>query len=255
VALPLLVAIVVHAPFPVFGGLVIGASATAAYEFFAMAFPAHRVQRIVSVTLAVVVAAGVGAQRPELWGLAIAGAVAGGLVFCLVAADSMASAVTRAGYLVLGVLYTGFLLPHFIPLQRLPNGPWWVVFTIFVAMSSDTGGYFAGRFFGRTPLAPRVSPKKTREGAAGSGVAAVTAATLAHLTFFPGGSWLATCCLGLVISLLSQLGDLTESMFKRAFGAKDSGWIIPGHGGILDRIDSLVFPGVFSYYIAALVYG
>ncbi len=254
VALPLLFAIVVYAPFPVFGGLVVGASAAAAYEFFAMAFPAHRVQRAVSIGLAVVVAAGVGAQRPELWGLAIAVAVGGGLFFCLFEADSMPSAVTRAGYLVLGVVYNGFLLAHFIPLQRLPGGAWWVVFTIFVAMSSDTGGYFAGRFFGRHPLAERVSPKKTREGAVGSLLAALTAASVAHLTVFPQTSWLAACAMGLAISMLSQLGDLTESLFKRAFGAKDSGWIIPGHGGILDRIDSLVFAGVFSYYCATLVY-
>jgi phosphatidate cytidylyltransferase len=255
VALPLLFCTVVYAPLAIFAGLVVGVSAAAAYEFFYMAFPAHPAQRFVGVILSIVVAAGVSAARPEFSGLAIACAVAGGLVFCLFDAESMAPAVTRAGYLVLGVVYAGFLLAHFVPLHRLPDGRWWVVFTIFVAMSSDTGAYFTGRIAGRRPLAARVSPKKTVEGAIGGLACGVLAAAFAHLIFLPRSGWPEVWLLGVAISTLSQLGDLTESMFKRAFGAKDSGWIIPGHGGILDRVDSLVFPAIFSFYFAALAYG
>jgi phosphatidate cytidylyltransferase len=255
VALPLLSYAIILAPLPVFAGIVVGASATAAYEFFQMAFPEHRVQRLVGVSLSLLVAAGAAAERVEFWGLAMASAVIGGLLFCLFDAEGMAPAVRRAGHLLLGVLYAGFLLAHFILLQRLPDGRWWVTFTVVVAMASDTGGYFVGRLLGRRPLAERVSPGKTVEGGAGALAAGVAAAALASATFFPRSGWIEVCFLGIVIAVLGQVGDLTESMFKRAFGTKDSGWIIPGHGGILDRVDSLVFPAVFSYYYAVLVYG
>jgi phosphatidate cytidylyltransferase len=208
------------------------------------------------VVLTIVVAAGMSARRPELWGSAIACAVIAGLLLTLFDTEGMAPAVTRAAFLVLGVLYAGFLLGHFVPLKRLlPDGPRWVFFTIVVAMASDTGGYFTGRFLGRRPLVPRVSPKKTVEGAIGALAVAVLAAVIMRLTFFGRLGGLEACVLGASISVLGQLGDLSESVFKRAFGAKDSGWIIPGHGGVLDRVDSLVFPAVFAYYYAALAYG
>jgi len=255
VALPLLAAAIIHDYHPIFAGVVVGASAAAAYEFFQMALPGHGGARRVGVTLAILVAAGMAAKRPEFWGPAIACTVVIGLLFTLFDAEGMAPAVTRAGFLVLWVLYAGFLLTHLVLLKREPDGPSWVFFTIVAAMASDTGGYFTGRFFGRTPLVPHVSPKKTVEGAVGGLAIAVLVAAVFRSFFFRRLGVLEACLLGGAISVLGQLGDLTESMFKRAFGAKDSGWIIPGHGGILDRVDSLVFPAVFAYYYALLAYG
>ena len=254
VALPLLALVILHPFIPVFAGVVVAASAAQAYEFFQMAFPARWVQRIAGVSLSLLVATGVAAQRPELWGLGIACTVGAGLLFCLFDSESIAPALARAGHLALGVVYAGFLLAHFVLLRGSRDGASWVIFTVVIAMASDTGGYFTGQLFGSRPLAPRVSPNKTVEGAVGALGAGMLAATLAHVTFFAQTGWLEVWFLGVVISALSQIGDLTESMFKRGFGAKDSGWIIPGHGGILDRTDSLVFPAIFSYYYAVLVY-
>jgi phosphatidate cytidylyltransferase len=255
VALPLLAAAILHPYHPVFAGLVVAACATAAYEFFVMALPGRRGARAVGLCLVMLVAAGVAARRPDFWGPALAGAVIIGMIFCLFDADEMTPAVTRAAFLVLGVVYAGFLLSHFVPLKRLPGGPQWVIFTVVVVMASDSGGYFIGRVLGRHRLVPRISPNKTVEGAAGSLVVALLVASLARVTFFPVLTWREIGGLGVTFSVLGQLGDLTESMFKRAFGAKDSGWIIPGHGGMLDRVDSLVFPAVVAYYYAALAHG
>jgi phosphatidate cytidylyltransferase len=176
-------------------------------------------------------------------------------VLCLADPAQLAAGVTRAGHLLLGVLYAGFLIPHCVLLHRVSDGRWWVVFTIVVVMASDTGGYFVGGALGRHRLAEAISPKKTVEGAAGSLAAALLAAAVAHLTFFPRADWAEALLLGAALGILGQLGDLVESVLKRAFGTKDSGWIIPGHGGILDRLDSLVFPVVFSYYYAVVLHG
>ena len=119
-------------------------------------------------------------------------------------------------------------------------------------MGSDTGGYGAGRAFGRHKLAPAVSPGKTVEGALGGLTGAMAVAMLCRVLFFDALGRGEALALGAMISLLAQFGDLCESALKRAFGAKDSGWIIPGHGGILDRLDSLLFPVVFTYYYAVL---
>src|SRR2546422_7789853 len=126
------------------------------------------------------------------------------------------------------------------------------LFTVYAAMGSDSGGYCAGRAFGRHPLAPAISPSKTVEGALGALAGAMVIAAVCRLVFFAGLGSIEALVLGAVISVLAQFGDLCESALKRAFGAKDSGWIIPGHGGILDRLDSLLFPVVFTYYYAVL---
>src|SRR5437867_3201313 len=114
------------------------------------------------------------------------------------------------------------------------------------------GLVIAGRAFGRHPLAPAISPSKTVEGALGALAGAMVIAAVCRLVFFAGLGSIEALVLGAVISVLAQFGDLCESALKRAFGAKDSGWIIPGHGGILDRLDSLLFPVVFTYYYAVL---
>jgi phosphatidate cytidylyltransferase len=181
--------------------------------------------------------------------------VIAGLGFALARHGELAAAVQRVGLLLLGVLYVGFFMPHVTLMRELPGGDgWrWLLFTIATVFGSDSGGYFAGRSFGRRPLLPEVSPKKTVEGAGGAVAGAVLAALLMHVLVHPTHGAGEAIVLGVATSALAQFGDLCESALKRAFGAKDSGWIIPGHGGILDRLDSLLFPFVFTYYYAAVV--
>jgi phosphatidate cytidylyltransferase len=197
----------------------------------------------------------VASGHPAFWGAALAATVVGGLALALVLDGDLAGAIQRLGLTVLGVLYVGFFTAHAVVLHGRGSGWRWVLFTIFVAMGSDSGGYFAGRAFGRHRLAPRISPAKTVEGALGAVVGAMLVAGVCRLVFFPQVGRAEGLVLATVVSLLAQLGDLGESALKRAFGAKDSGWIIPGHGGILDRLDSLVFPVVFASYYAAIVRG
>jgi phosphatidate cytidylyltransferase len=189
-------------------------------------------------------------HRADALSLVLVVTVIGGLVLSLFDPD-MPGATSRLATGMIAAVYVGFLLPHVVSLRMLPNGGQrWVFFAIAAAMGADTGGYFAGRFFGRTKLFPRVSPKKTVEGAIGALVGAVILALFALWVYSPPHLTAARAIwLGLVIGVLAQAGDMVESMLKRAYGAKDSGWIIPGHGGVLDRIDSLVLPFVFTYYL------
>lgn len=250
VALPALWLIVEYLEAHLFAGFIMAVAAMGLFEYFTMALPEHAAERAVGVLWGLVIAGGVASRRPELWGAGLALAVIGGLAFPLVHTDDLRGATDRLGLSLLGVLYVGFFTPHFVLLRAQD---WrWVLFTVYVAMGSDSGGYFAGRAFGRHKLAPAISPSKTVEGALGALGGAVAIATLCKLAFFGYLGSGEAVVLGLAISVLAQFGDLCESALKRAFGAKDSGWIIPGHGGILDRLDSLLFPVVFTYYYAVL---
>jgi phosphatidate cytidylyltransferase len=174
----------------------------------------------------------------------------------LTAPADLAAGVRRWALVWFGVIYVGFLTPHVVLLRNVaPEGWRWVLFTIFVAMGSDTGGYFGGRWFGRRKLFPAVSPSKTVEGALGSIAGAVVLALFCRAVFFERTGTGTAMTLAVVVSVLGQCGDLCESALKRAFGAKDSGWIVPGHGGILDRLDSLLLPVVFMYHWVAVTGG
>jgi len=252
--LPALWLIVFYLPKALFAGFIMTVSAVALFEYFSMALPAHPLERAVGLFWGLVIAGGVAGRSPNLWGAGLAFAVISGLVFPIARPDDLAGSINRLGLGLLGVLYVGFFAPHFVLLREFDAnlGKRWVLFTVFVAMGSDTGGYLSGRVFGRHKLAPSVSPSKTIEGSLGAFAGAMLIAALCRVLFFaqlgPGEA----LALGMTISLLAQFGDLCESALKRAFGAKDSGWIIPGHGGILDRLDSLLFPVVFAYYYAVL---
>lgn len=142
---------------------------------------------------------------------------------------------------VAGIVYAPLLLSALVPLRDRPDGLWMIVYVLAVTWLGDTGAYFAGRFFGRTKLFERVSPKKTVEGAVGGLVAsAIGGAAIAKYAGLPFGMAEALV-LSAVLDVAGVVGDLAESMLKRSWGVKDSGWIMPGHGGILDRVDSLLF--------------
>ena len=187
-------------------------------------------------------------------------AISAGLVVCLASvlfvtlatAEDMEKSVNKAAHILLGCLYAGLLLPHFIWLRAVGDGPTWVIFVLACCMAGDAGGYFGGAAFGRHPLWPSVSPKKTIEGSLVSLLASLVAGIVVNDLFLGHLGGVEVLMVAGVVNVLAQLGDLLESMIKRAYKAKDSGWILPGHGGVLDRTDSLVFPVVFIYYYVSL---
>ena len=154
-----------------------------------------------------------------------------------------------------GILYAGWMLGHWVMLRQLDHGRELVILAVFATFACDTAAYFVGRTWGRHRMAPRVSPGKTWEGAAG-GFAGAVAAAAALCYLLNLGDWvlplsyLEAVGVGCLIGVGGQLGDLAESLVKRRAGVKDSGHLLPGHGGLLDRIDSLVFTGVIVYYFA-----
>lgn len=134
-----------------------------------------------------------------------------------------------------------------------PRGLAWLLLVVVVTWSSDTGAYLVGRSFGRRPLAPAISPKKTFEGLLGGYAFALVAAVASNAAFGLGLPWWAVLGATLVIATVGVGGDLSESFLKRQAGVKDSGTLIPGHGGILDRIDALLFAWGAGLLIAVAV--
>lgn len=150
----------------------------------------------------------------------------------------------------LGAFLITWPLAHLVLLRDLSEGRDWVFYTLATVFAADSGAYFIGKAFGQRKLAPRISPNKTMEGAGGGIAAAVISGTVVHsLTGLPG-TLAAIAALSAVIALVSMAGDLAESYLKRRVGAKESGKLMPGHGGVLDRLDSVVFTVPLVYYYA-----
>ncbi len=174
------------------------------------------------------------------------------------AALGIASAVTshtRSGgksYIVAwAAVYFGALLAHAPGLAAQENGRAWLLIAILGTFAVDSAAYFTGRAIGRRKLAPKISPKKTWEGAAGGLIAGPAAVMALNALIGPGLPAWQAAAMGLAIAVAGTFGDLIESALKRAAGVKDSGGVIPGHGGILDRIDSLA-PGLATVYWLAV---
>jgi len=161
-------------------------------------------------------------------------------------------AFTNWAWTFAGILYVGWLLSYILELRGLGNGRSWVFLALFATFGSDTAAFFVGRAIGKHKLAPTISPNKTWEGAIGGLLGAVIISLLFLLPtpvqLSASLTWWQAVILGLLISFFGQLGDLVESLLKRNVGVKDSGNLIPGHGGILDRMDSIVFAVVVVYY-------
>ena len=200
---------------------------------------------------------------PVTEGLEVHGFTARGILGALVMvalADALlfetdlARAPQRVGVAVLGAVYPGILFAMVVRLRQLPDGVAWVMLTLVVTWLNDTGAYFAGRAYGRRKLYPRISPSKTWEGAAGGLAASVLSALLIKaLGWLPELPWWGSVIVSAGAAVLGPVGDLSESMLKRAYGAKDSGALLPGHGGVLDRVDALLFTAPFVLFCASFL--
>jgi phosphatidate cytidylyltransferase len=254
VLLPVFLLIVIKAPAYLFDALVVLASATALWELTRLlehgGRPVFRLLGVVAGSAVTAAFAASGMLPP----FALPTAVLTAAVLVVLAAAiwrGPAPSTEPAANTLLAVLYVGWLLGYGILLhQASPRGDALVLFVVGVTWVGETMAYMVGSTLGRHKLAPVISPRKTIEGAVAQVVAAVlTAAAL--------GAWLLPeCGLGVAVAggallgVVGQVGDLAESVIKRSVGAKDTGGIIPGHGGVLDRIDSLLFnlPAAFYFF-------
>jgi len=178
---------------------------------------------------------------PGVVGPVLAGGVLALLLSVLFRSGPVDGAAQAAGLLLLGVAWVPGLVVALPLVRRMDDGLAWIFFMLAVTWLGDTGAYFAGRALGRRKLYEKISPKKTWEGAIGGVVTAVAGGLVVRAIGLPDAGLVTCIVLAVVVDAAGIVGDLTESMVKRTFGVKDSGRIMPGHGGILDRVDSLLF--------------
>jgi phosphatidate cytidylyltransferase len=191
------------------------------------------------------------------WAMAVlAAATLSTFLYGLLLVHETAEGEKIATRMAAGLLYVSVLISFIPQVRRFDEGLTWIFLILVVTWLGDTGAYFAGRAFGKTKLFERVSPKKTWEGAIGGAVAAVIGACVVKAVGLPELPWVHAIVLGLLLDVSGVVGDLTESLLKRSFGVKDSGWIMPGHGGVLDRIDSVIFSAPVAWiYVTAFGLG
>jgi phosphatidate cytidylyltransferase len=187
-------------------------------------------------------------------GLAVAFAVVVPGLWFLFKFRDIPSVASRFAATVTGIVYCGFLATYLAKLKLIDptSGGDTVLIVLLIAWVADTGGYFAGRFLGNAKLYEAVSPKKTWAGAYGGIAGSVLGVVILKLFFAKWMTWIDVFALAIPGGILGQLGDLAESLIKRSVGVKDSGSLLPGHGGILDRIDAVLFiaPYVYAYLLA-----
>lgn len=255
VGVPILLGVLYLLPAIAFYVVAGAAMGVAAWELFAMTHPDDRFGRILGTALSLTV---FGSLVGTHFGSTHAGLVVGLFVALMPAVllvslfrpDHIPTAMQRVGALVMGPMYLGPTMGALAMVRghgTNAEGAGLALMTLMCAWFSDTGGYFFGKYLGGPKLYPAVSPNKTWSGAVGGAIGSMLAAVFASTVFLKTLPLGAGVAVALVAGVLGQLGDLAESVLKRSAGVKDSGAILPGHGGILDRVDALMFCALVIY--------
>lgn len=174
--------------------------------------------------------------------------------YYLFSKHSLDLVLSQIAITIFGCVYVGCFFSYAGLLRGLDQGVFWIFLLAGATFMADTSAYFVGHWIGRHKLAPRVSPGKTIEGLIGGVLGSILAVFVCKLLFWQGFLNRDVLILGTLIGLIGPLGDLSESLIKRSVGVKDSGNLIPGHGGLLDRLDAVFFTAPLVYYYAKLVY-
>ena len=166
-----------------------------------------------------------------------------------------AGALDRVIATLLPLVYVGWLLGHGLLLGVLPDGPQLILFLVGTTWAGESAALVIGSAVGRHPLAPVISPRKTVEGAVGQFIVSMVAAGVLGAWLLPQWSGGMAILTGAILGVTGQIGDLAESVLKRSFGTKDTGTLMPGHGGVLDRLDGLLFNAPALFFCASLLWG
>lgn len=219
-------------------------------EFYRMALPSRRAEGRIAAVAGAVAIFSIFAANPVIPLMSLTVLV---LAFCLIELfrlKEIPKAAGDAALLLMGFLYVPLLLGHLVMIRMLPHGVSWLFLIMVIVMCGDSAAYYVGSTLGKTKLYPQVSPKKSVEGSIGGLAGSVIGAFVSKAVYFPELSVADCVATALLLGLLGQLGDLFESLIKRSCGVKDSGVIFPGHGGVLDRLDSILFAGPAAFYYA-----
>ncbi|WP_243371124.1 phosphatidate cytidylyltransferase [Geotalea sp. SG265] len=254
VLLPLLILLIVKGTPFAFSCFIIVISFLGLMEFYQMALPGRKSDWLVAAATGAVVLFSFLAGDRLIILAAITAFVLAFALHMLFRFDDIRDAARESALLMMGLVYVPLLLGHLILLRNLSFGREWILLMLVIVMCGDSAAYYSGSALGRTRLYPEVSPKKSVEGSIGGILGSIAGAVIFKLAVFPQLTYLHCILAAILLGVLGQLGDLFESLLKRSCGVKDSGTIIPGHGGILDRLDSILFAAPAAFYYAYFIF-
>lgn len=223
-------------------------------EFYQMVLPDRRMEGLAAAVAGALTLISFLAADPMAIPCALAAFVLCFALVLLFRFRDIRRAAQESALFMMGLLYVPLLLGHLILLRNLPFGTQWILLMLVIVMCGDSTAYYCGSTWGKTRLYPEVSPKKSVEGSLGGLAGSIAGAVVMKLTLFTQLSFTDCVLASVLLGVLGQLGDLFESLLKRSCGVKDSGTIIPGHGGILDRLDSILFAAPAAFFYAYFIF-
>jgi len=253
IGLAMIFLVVGYSSKPIFFVFILLVNLFALKEFYDLV-SISKISRLVGIILGIILSAGFFyLEKPGLFACIAGVGIAGvGFSICLVKIVTFKNSATRYSDLkkhLIGIFVIVFLLSHLIWLRGLDKGPLLVFFLFTIIFSGDTFAFYGGKLFGKHKLSPKISPGKTLEGAILGLIGSILGGLVFAFFFFHASSFLVIIFLAGIAGILGQLGDLWESVLKREAMVKDSGNCLPGHGGVLDRLDSLFFSAPFLFYV------
>lgn len=242
--------LLMYGPFRLFWVVISAAGAVGLYEYFQLVLRKEEkkfLPAVVLIGLLPLLAASAGRVDIIMAGLFLSVLLL--VIFILIIFPSLINGLSSLSRISFGIVYIGFGAAHFVLLRALPEGVMWLLILTAVAVGSDTGAYYIGKSIGRRKLCPAVSPGKTRAGAIGGLVTGITAGLITARLISPAINLFTIAFIAFLLTCIGMVGDLTESVIKRSVGVKDSGGLLPGHGGLLDRGDSLLLSVPALFYL------
>ena len=248
-AIPALCLLIGYGPEPTLFVMVLIAVALGLHEFYSLILPENkRHEKAMGIILGMVLASVIYLGNASFVYALLGFSIIFLSITYMLKSSNFTLAISKMALTLLGILYIGLLLSYVTLIDKTSPGKQWVFFLVSTVWAADIGAFFVGSLVGRHKLYPKVSPNKTIEGLGGGMGGAIAAALLYRKLFFSNLDLSDCIFLGFSLTLFGQMGDLTESMIKRSAQVKDSSSHIPGHGGILDRLDSFLFAAPFLYY-------